>query len=370
MFSIDAELYYPIYISLMLFMCLIYFYQLNHSTYSSTLTSTISYYPMLLVTIFLILFLGYRPISVLFADTISYANNFQGMKTGLERTRNLTKGDLWFSLLMYQCAQIMNIHEFYLLIEILYFVPLVIACWRLNKEKAPILLLFVFVCYSFFSYAVNGIRNGMACSLIILALSLIQGNWWQKIISALLCVIAVNFHHSMALPIIAMALVYFYRKPKAMFYFWVLSILISLFFGNTMANFFASLGFDDRLSNTIYNAEKNASYFSRTGFRWDFLLYSVMPIWLGWYVIFKKKIWNDTYIILLGTYIYSNAFWVMVIRASFSNRFAYLSWFLYGIVLAYPLLKFPIWKSNRGMKTALVLMANFGFTLFMWLIGK
>ena len=72
-----------------------------------------------------------------------------------------------------------------------------------------------------------------------------------------------------------------------------------------------------------------------------------MPIILAWYIIFKRRIKVDfNYILLLGVYIYSNAFWVMVIRASFSNRFAYLSWFIYPLVLAYPLLKFPIWKKK------------------------
>ena len=77
-----------------------------------------------------------------------------------------------------------------------------------------------------------------------------------------------------------------------------------------------------------------------------------------------------TYLLLFGMYVYSNAFWIMVIRSSFSNRFAYLSWFLYPVVLAYPMLRFPLWKQRHGQKTALVLLAHFAFTLVMWLIGK
>ena len=59
----------------------------------------------------------------------------------------------------------------------------------------------------------------------------------------------------------------------------------------------------------------------------------------------------------------------MLIRSSFSNRFAYLSWFMYPLVLAYPLLTLPIWK-EQGKKTGLILMAHMGFTYFMWFIGK
>ena len=62
---------------------------------------------------------------------------------------------------------------------------------------------------------------------------------------------------------------------------------------------------------------------------------------------------------------YANAFWIMVIRAEFSNRFAYLSWFLYPIVLAYPLLKLKIWPKTQGNKTAVIMAGHLAFTLLM-----
>ena len=38
-------------------------------------------------------------------------------------------------------------------------------------------------------------------------------------------------------------------------------------------------------------------------------------------------------------YLTANAFWILVIRSSFSNRFAYLSWFLMAIIIFYPFFK-------------------------------
>jgi len=58
-----------------------------------------------------------------------------------------------------------------------------------------------------------------------------------------------------------------------------------------------------------------------------------------------------------------------VIRAAFSNRFAYLSWFIYPLVIAYPLLRMNIWE-DQDRKTAQILLAYSGFTFFMHLIGK
>ena len=54
----------------------------------------------------------------------------------------------------------------------------------------------------------------------------------------------------------------------------------------------------------------------------------------------------------------------MVIRSSYSNRFAYLSWFIYPIVIAYPLINLPVWE-DQDRKTGLILLAYVSFTVFM-----
>ena len=144
----------------------------------------------------------------------------------------------------------------------------------------------------------------------------------------------------------------------------ILSIGISLVAGNQVEAFFTGLGFDDRMS-TYGSANVDASLFSSTGFRWDFLLYSAMPILLGWYIVFKRGIVCEKYSYLLNTYILCNSFWIMMIRASYSNRFAYLSWFLYPIVLAYPLLSFKVFQEQNNHKVALILVAHTTFTVIM-----
>mgnify|MGYP007128044265 CR=1 FL=1 len=64
-------------------------------------------------------------------------------------------------------------------------------------------------------------------------------------------------------------------------------------------------------------------------------------------MVLKRKIFNSQYLLLLHTYVLANAFWVMLIRASYSNRFAYLSWFMYPVVLAYPLLTLRFGRSRE-----------------------
>ncbi len=320
--------------------------------------------PLIFLYVFIFIFVvGFRPVVYAFGDTVNYAHGYEEFSLSPERI--LFESDSLFYLFMWTCAQFMSVNWFFFLVEILYVVPIVIACYRLLHANMDIGLLFCFAAFSFFAYGVNGLRNGVACSFIFLAITFIRGSIRDKVICSILTVIAVGFHISVLLPAVCMLAAFFVRRPGILFYFWVISIVISLVAGSSVANFFANLGFfEDRISDYIH-PDIEEDLFTETGFRWDFLLYSAAPIFLGWYIIFKRKVYEKTYLLLLGTYIFANAFWIMVIRAEFSNRFAYLSWFLYPIVIAYPLLKLKIWPKTQGQKTALIMLAHLAFTLFM-----
>ena len=154
---------------------------------------------------------------------------------------------------------------------------------------------------------------------------------------------------------------------------WLGAILVSLMFGDTIANLISLVNYDERLTTVALKGEDVEELWGEVlenRFRWDFLLYSAMPVILGWYILFIRKVYNNTYLILLGTYMFANTFWIMVIRDLFSNRYAYLSWFLYPIVLAYPLFNLPVFERNHSQKVAWILLAHFGFTTVMWMLGK
>ena len=215
-------------------------------------------------------------------------------------------------------------------------------------------------------------------------------------IPACIAVLAFSIHKSTALPLAAfLAASFVIKKPLIAIYFWVASIGISLVAGGPISNFFMGLGFDDRMTQYSNGMSEYGDQFSNTGFRWDFLLYSAMPVWMTWFVCKKaekeRKLYGDTqeeaetgitgagriadansmriFNILATTYILANSFWVMVIKAAFSNRFAYLSWFLYPVVLAYAVVRLHLWP-DQDRKAALILLAHASFTLVMYMLGK
>lgn len=363
---LPARIYQPLYWVSIAILTVVYYRNVRHLPRPVAFDKG-KYWLMVVYAIGFIFFAGLRPIHYIFSDTVNYADSYYWL-VGDPLYVVKGEGEWIWHIFMWWCAQHMQVEFFFLIVEVLYVVPLIIACKKLAPNRPEIMLLFTMSAFSFFSYGTNGIRNGMACSLIILALALMRGKMWEKIVAGLLAFVAFNCHRSTALPILCMVVCLFYGNTKHYIYFWVASIILSLVAGGWVESLFTGLEFDDRFDQYSTIDEDEAWKSSSLGFRWDFLLYSAMPIVLGWYIVFKRGIRDKEYSYLLNSYIACNAFWVMMIRAAYSNRFAYLSWFLYPIVLAYPLLKLPVFKERNNRKVAYILAAHTGFTLFMGLI--
>lgn len=316
----------------------------------------------LILCVIFSLWLGHRPPTYEFADTGNYAYVFNTLKDGGFAREQWTSDVLWNQFTS-NCARIMDVSSYLTIVVIGYFGFTFLACKLLVRNNVLAALLFMFGAFSFFSYATNGIRNGLACSIVLFAIALYSKSRKWSIIALILSVVALNIHKSTIIPLASLIVsVYFIKSFKYAYSFWIASIIVSLFAGGFLTSFFAGLGFDDRLS---YLTTAASGKFSRTGFRWDFLIYSMMPIVLGYYIIIKKGISDKTYLILLNTYTIANAVWVMVIRANYSNRLAYLSWFMYPLVLAYPLFKLDIWGESQGKVASRIMLAHIGFTWLM-----
>lgn len=327
--------------------------------------------PAILLTLILILFLGNRPLDFIFGDSYQYSHTYLHIALDFQ-SPNLNSEWLWRDLTLICRDNGLSVHSFFLIINSFYFGLMLLCCWRLFPNNTWIAVLFCFASFSCYTYGVNGIRNGMGTSVLLLAITFLTEKDWKQFVCIPLMLIAFGIHRSTALPsLAAIAAAYVVKEPKMAIRFWIASIFISLVAGNAIGNIFAGLGFDDRMEG-YFNMQNDANEMSRfesTGFRFDFLLYSAMPVLMAWYVTVKRNFRDRTFNIIANTYILANSFWVMVIRAAYSNRFAYLSWFIYPLVIAYPLLRMNIWK-DQDRKTAWILLAYSGFTFFMFLIGK
>ncbi len=369
-----APYYYTIYMMVVMLMTIYQFSVIQPLRGYGVLYQRDNYMPMIIFTVFFVLLFGFRPISGYFGDTVNYNSSYQIMQmTASLDAADISQasGDWLFYSFMFTCSQFVNVHIFFAVVLLFYFLMMFYGCNKLDVRHGATIMLICIGAFSFYSYAVNGIRNGVACSFAIFALAGICKG--ERVWPIVMSFIAISCHKSTALPLACMYFTYFVRNPKFMYLVWLGAIIVSLLFGEVISDVISLISYDERLTDISLSGDdimENWGVEMENRFRWDFLLYSSMPIILGAYTLFVRKVYNNTYLILLGTYIYANSFWVLVIRDLFSNRFAYLSWFIYPIVLAYPLLNLPIFEKNHSQKTAWILLAHYGFTMVMWMLGK
>jgi len=308
---------------------------------------------LLIVTI---LYMGFRPISGrYFGDMGTYATSFKNYQKG---EVNMFKEDVVFDFFMEVCSKIMSVQFFFVTCTLLYVLPLWFTCKKWFKEYAYYAFLALLISFSFWTYGTNGIRNGIATSFFLYALS--KEKLPYKIALVLL---AVGIHKSMVIPAAAFGLTYLYKNPKTYFYAWLLCIPLSLVSGGFWESLFAGF-MSDKRSVYLTAGNVNNDAFSSTGFRWDFVLYSAAAVYCAYFFIFKKHFSDERYNRLVSVYLTANAFWILVIRANFSNRFAYLSWFFMAIIIVYPFLT-KIQVKNQHKVLGIVLVAYFGFTFLM-----
>ena len=325
-----------------------------------------------ILTVIVTFFLGLRPVSAVFIDMKMYAYNYSVIDT-VFRPISLKTEWFWTNITIFCKRFGLNLNEYFLFIEIGYFGGMFIFAWKVMRNNLWLMMLFFFIAFQTYSFSTNGIRNGFACSVELTAFAFLmyaEKSKISKYIAFILFFLAMGTHRSTALPTAAALASYYYIKDtKTAIRFWMASIAISLVAGPLVEQFFIALGFDDRMEeySSAHMTGEMASNFSGTGFRWDFLLYSAAPVVMIWYVTRYRHFTDRSYMMLANTYLLCNSFWIMVIRSAFSNRFAYLSWFIYPIVVAFPLLRMNLWK-DQDRRTAIILFGYSFFTFFMFFI--
>lgn len=295
-----------------------------------------SNYFIYIIGIIVIWWIASRPVTFdNYGDRATYARHLISA-TSRPFPSFLIKGDYIFQVYVWICGHIMGYQGWFWLTGALYVINYARACVRMVGENASVMFLLLLVSFGFTAYATNTIRAGLAASFCILGLTYYQ----EKIKAVILLVIAFGIHFSMIIPITAAISSFYYDKTKLYLFIWVAFVGVSYSMGHFFETFFSSFDAAERAAGYL-NA---TSTVYKTGFRWDFLTFGAFPIVVG---IFYKYYWkyeSRFYNLLLNTYILANAIWLLVIRVPFTDRFAYLSWFMMPFVLMYPLLKQRITK--------------------------
>jgi hypothetical protein len=357
----DAALYVLVYIYFVLCITLISFFVYLNASTGASIFSSYNKLMLWLSALFVIFFLGTRPISGrYFVDMSTYAYMFeQTAITGFSE-----RADWAFAWLIEFSAKFFTVEFFFLLCTALYIIPIVLAFSRIHKSWAFAVFLVILGGFQTYPYIVNGIRNGIATSLLLLAFSFSN----RKLIMVLIIAIAFGMHKSSLIPIIGFILACFYSRPMAYGFMWLGAFIISAIGGAGLTQTLGSLisfGEDERFST--YTQIELFSM-GKAGFRLDFIAYSIVPIMISYYLASAETKKDSFYQRILCTYLFANALWLLVIYSEFSNRFAYLSWFILPWVIIYPFLP----QKNSLAQTPSkylgpAILAHFSFTFYMYL---
>lgn len=337
-----AHNYFWAYIyAIILFVTLFVFYQDKQSgLFNKQLTP--------LMCVIIILFITFRPeVWQYFGDTTNYARFFRYVQSYNKIPGQYEDPGFVATSFLFNNF---NLHIWFLFFAILYVIPQYMTCKKLFGEYTTFAFVLIISAFSFFSFGFNGMRNGTACALVMYGFVCPS-----IVVKALLFIVAVSFHKSAILPIVAYIITSYYWNTKTYIYAWGICLVIAYFVSGALGDmqWLSDLLGDNRVSYLTqnFNSLENASniHFSSTGFRWDFVIYSAVPIYLGWITIVKREIWEEWYVRLFNIYLICNMAWLFTARVPFNNRFAYLSWFLLPLLMAYPFILNDSLRTNKKM---------------------
>lgn len=316
------------------------------------------WFTALLVTFILTFVIGLMPFTGHYdADRANYAYwvfLYQGKQFAFSWTEN---NFIFDNLYAYVACNNLPPETLFLPVSAIYFGCMLWACRKFFPKDILLAFLVYLGAFSTYSYGVNGAKAGAAASLFLLAMAFRN----NKTIAALFCFLSLGFHHSMFVPIAVFVITYFVRNRNYYLYAWFISCVLAAMGNTFIQDFLASMTEDN-------------SYIARTnevkvvsGFRIDFILYSAVPIYLGYYLHKHFDIESPTYDFLLNLYTGTNALFVLCTFGTYVNRIAYLSWLMYPFLLIYPLLNLCLGERHYTY-LRWVVFGHLAFTVFMEII--
>lgn len=320
----------------------------------------------MLICIIVILMMGLRPVAGTYGDTVNYAAGFQKLAANKEAIPLFSGSKEWlYHNITNWFAKYSSLHGYFLCFSMIYVGSLWLAMRRIFAEYNFLPLLVIMSMFTFWAYGVNGIRNGIGASLFILAIAYAD-NIPLMIVIALM---GAGVHNSVYLMIAAAALAWFANESRLYIALWLMCIIISFLLGNQiqewMAGFANSVADDNKLTGYLIMTEqqmRSEGIIVSTSFRWDFIAYSALGVGTGAYFLWRRQFEDAYYQWIFNIYLICNAFWILIIRAPYSNRFAQISWFILPLVLIYPFIRERFWVNHeRMLAVGILIFYAYGF---------
>lgn len=257
-----------------------------------------------------------------------------------------------------------NVILFFVVTAIIYSFSYFYFSKKLFPENGGYLLILITGSLGFSGYGSNAIRSGMALALLIQSL-VVPKNKWNKIIVLLILLISLSLHKSMIIPIAAYVAANYLKNLRFVESFWMFCLFISVLDINIVSLFEQFAFVDDRVMNYVDSKGGYDSDYSKMGFRPDFVVYSLLPVYIANIWMKRYNYYSDFYGRLYRAYLFANSIWLLSMRVNFADRIAYLSWFMMPMLLLYPLLSGELKIKNAQGATLLIIGTFVGMNLLL-----
>ncbi len=356
---IAAEIYQSVYISVIALLTLFVGYKYTsyeaNRVYSGERENI---FPSLLLVTIMIAFIGLRPISKAFTDMVGYA---EAMSTHVFENVEVTWDNnyLFTPMMAFLSSHDASPRTPIIILAFINIFSTFLAVRKFFPNDTLIALLTVFGSFVYFATAVNGIKAGCAMGLLLCSIAYRD----KLLISLLFLFLSFGFHHSMQMAVGAYAVCFVFRNSKFYFGIWLFALICALMHVTEFQEWFGTMTDESGASYLLTDIE-DSSFGGRTGFRYDFVLYSSVPVIVGLFAIFKKEIKSTAYSFILNMYLLLDAIWMLCMYAPYNNRIAEIPWGVLPIALIYPLLK-EHWGENQYSLARTLIYGNVAFTFFM-----
>ena len=188
--------------------------------------------------------------------------------------------------------------------------------------------------FSFFYYtfAINGIRNGLSYVILIGSLILLFNK--KYLLSGISLFLSASIHPSSIPVFICFILFYYFLDYKVSFFIWVFSLIASVLGFDVFSNAI-NLLFNSDVDIILHKLSFYDSYsLYKIGFRLDFVIFGGLWGCLFWYRSLTQDLFYQS---LFATYLTLNGLHFLFFQMPFNDRIGILSWFLIPILAFYKL---------------------------------
>ena len=268
--------------------------------------------------------------------------------------------DIGFDFYQLMLSFVTNTRGFFVCTTIFFLLMLIAVGKKINRKYYFLIVPLFLGTEMYFGIMNVLIRNGLAMLLFLLAF--FSKNTYKQIVGFAMSVL---FHKSLIIVVFFYYLIRWTKIPfRYLLAIWGLLIPFTLIFKNHWFYLLEGFSFDDRF-NYLFETTVSSGYYYPTGFRWDFLILSLIVVVYGCYHIYFQGYRNKAYSRLFQLFLVVNSFWIIIMYANHTFRFFILSWFLVPLILGMPLLDSSCFSKKKYNYYQLVIVLT-TFSVFMY----